>query len=166
MEKQKSFKIISTLCICLSVVAVLLLLLIAFVDVQMQFSGAGECISVAFFEKQKMAKADKIVISAEGKEIIITDTGLIRELVDQTTVATHANLGCGKNRQIDVYNGNKLIRSMKWGTCCDAVKVYETDIFHWLLSPTDLEGINGRNSGWVFLSNELVNKLDALIAQN
>ena len=148
--------------LCTILTAVLLFFSL-YAEVRMTISGQGKCFSVAFFETQKMAAADRIVIKGNGKEITITDTEVVRELAEQTTVATHANLGCAEDRQIEVYRGNKLIRSMKWGSCCHAVKVYETDVSHWLFSPTDLENLN-RNSGWVFLSNEMVDTLNALLA--
>ena len=70
-------------------------------------------------------------------------------------------MGCAKDRTIEVYKGDRLIRSMVWGTCCDSVKVYDADVGHWLL----LTG-SKNPSGFVSLSDELVAKLNNLIQEN
>lgn len=118
------------------------------------------CISVTF-DTWTMKQADKVIIKANDKEITVTDKVFIKEIVRETTVATNGPMGCAKDRTIEVYKGDRLIRSMVWGTCCDNVKVYDADVGHWLL----LTG-SKNPSGFVRLSDELVAKLNNLIQEN
>ncbi len=133
------------------------------VDIHVTPSGHGECISITFFENYTPEIVDKIVIKAEGQEITITDVSLIQELVSETSIATHANIGHAEHRIIDVYSGDKLLRSMAWGTCCDTVMVYKADSTHWLLTP---EPPATENRGCVYLSSALAAKLNALLANH
>jgi hypothetical protein len=126
-------------------------------------SGHGECISISFFEKYTPENVDKIVIKAQGQKVVITDPALIRELVSETAIATHANIGHAEQRHIYVYSGDQLLRSMAWGVCCDTVTVYEADSTHWMLAPEP--PVTG-NRGCVYLSNELAAKLNALLGEN
>lgn len=168
MPVSKKRRVCIVLCICLVIFSSLALFWTTHVSFyQNFFSGQyGRCISIAFFEKQKMEAVDRIILTAEGKEIIITDMSLIQEIVAETTVATHVNVGCMENRQIDAYCGNQLVRSMAWGTCCDEIKVYEADGAHWLFAPDDMNVKNQGNTGYVYLSKGLANRLNSIITQN
>lgn len=116
------------------------------------------CISFSMFGKLELKNVDRAVLSANGKEITITDESLLDEIVSETRVADEVRT-CGSfNKQIDLYSGDKLIRSMKWAECCDSVKVYEPDLTHWLISLDEYA-----DAGYVELSKDLVTKLNKLI---
>ena len=125
-------------------------------------SGTGECMSLSIGGKFELRNVDRAIISANGKVYTLTDVDLLEQLVSETRFATHVNLCSSPYRRIDLYCGDKLIRSMEWSDCCDTVKVYETDLTHWLIAPlgTKVEG------GYVKLSKELVNQLSALMDES
>lgn len=153
-------KWIITISICLA----LLLFLITSVSIRNNFvdDQYGECISIAFFEKWKMWTVDKVVIETDtGKRIEITDSELVEDILDETTVATHATQSKHGNyhRWIYLYDGDKLVRSMEWTQCCDTVEVYEADAGHWFITPDG----STADVGFVYLSDELVDEIDALL---
>ena len=165
--KERKKRII--ICVCLALVGVFAAILISSASCRSTFSagGTGECLSITFFEKHKIKKIDKVVLTdttnGENKVVIITDTELIREIVVETAVADRANLGCGKTdrRRIDLYHGDKCIRTMMWSDTSERmVNVYNSDLTHWLITPPFMF-LN--NDGWVELSVELDQKLTALI---
>ena len=139
----------------LCVVAMLLLL---FLCTCVSVGCSEDCISVAFFEKWETAQIDKIVVKADGKEIVITDQDLVSKIAKETTVATYAMIGCPEDRQIDAYSGDKLVRSMKWSTCQNSVKVYRADLLHWVIIPEF-----SAEYGFVFLTDEVVEQINALL---
>ena len=124
----------------------------------------GECISIAFFEKQRLWGVDKIIIESEdGNVIEITEKQLISDILDETAVATHASSPHGNyERSIYLYNGDKLVRSMKWTACCDTIEVYRADACHWFITP----GGGTADVGFVYLSEELITKIDTLLEAN
>ncbi len=167
MDAKRMKRII--ICISLALVGVFTAILISSANCRSTFSagGTGECLSITFFEKQKLKKIDKVVLTdttnGENKVVTITDKELIREIVEETAVADRANLGCGKTdrRQINLYHGDKLIRTMKWSDTSERmVNVYNSDLTHWLITPPF---VFFNNEGWVELSVELDQKLTALI---
>lgn len=122
---------------------------------------AGMGVSVAFFEKWKMWSIDRIVIETDtGKEVEITDSVMVDKIIDETAIATHgiSSKHGHYERWIYLYDGDELVRSMKWSTCDDMVELYEEDACHWLFA---VEGEG--NIGRVYLSEELVDKLEQLI---
>jgi len=151
--------IIITLSVCfvLAVLNVLQLLPFSF---GINLNDAYGCVTVTF-DTWTMKQADKVIIKANDKEITVTDKAFIKEIVEETTVATNGPVGCADDRTIAVYKGDRLIRSMSWGTCCDSVKVYDADAAHWVL----LTG-SKNPSGFVSLSDELVDKLNTLINES
>ena len=121
------------------------------------FSEAYAAMSVAF-DKQAMQSADRIVIRTGESEIQITDPAILAQIVKETAAATHTKVTCPEERWIDVYCGDRLIRSMGWSGCCDTVNVYDSDASHWVISVEGME-----DGGSVYLSQELVTKLNSLL---
>ena len=123
-------------------------------------SEAGECLSVALFGKLELKHVDKIVLRTVEQEIIITDAALIDEVVSETAIATHTQLcGCEADISIELFRGDKCVRSMEWEIGHNTVKVYETDISHWILIP-----LGKQNGGYVYLSDGLSSRLNGVIA--
>lgn len=110
------------------------------------------------FDKRAMRSADRIVLRTDTKEVEITDSALVSKIVDETAAATHMKLGCPEEKWIDVYCGDRLIRSMGWAPCADTVNVFDTDATHWIVT---IEG--GFEGGCIFLSAELADQLNALL---
>ena len=129
-----------------------------FVSVGMaNLSEAHGALSFAF-DKKLMQSVDRMVITADGRSVSITDRALLDAVVAETMVATHMDVHCTEDRRIDLYAGDALIRSMIWSTCCDTVLVYDTDESHWVVS---IEG--AEEGGCIILSNQLAKRLDAFI---
>ena len=119
----------------------------------------GVCLSVSLFGRFELRNIDRVVITSDGKEWTITDPDLIEQLCDETRVAEDINLCMRDSKTIDLYAGDSLVRSMKWGPCCDAVEVYKPGITHWLI------GSLGIDSGCVYLSDKLLAQLNAIIQE-
>lgn len=144
--------------ILLALAAVVVLITMVACNVSFGMStDAYAAMSIAF-DKQAMASADRVVVTAKGTEIEITDPKLIAQMVQETAAATHMKVTCSEDRRIDIYCGDRRIRSMGWSTCCDMVNVYDTDGTHWVIS---VEGIE--EGGSIYLSEELRSKLNTLI---
>ena len=117
----------------------------------------NECVSISLFGKWELKNVDCAVITIDGEKVTVTDENLLDELVSETRVADRVS-ACGESsRQIDLYSGDKLVRSMKWDACCNTVKVYEPGLTHWLISFKQ-----SVNAGYVQISNELASQLEAL----
>lgn len=116
-------------------------------------SDAYAAMSVAF-DKKSIHSVDRIIIINGTTEIEVDDPMVISQVIEETTVATHMKVTCPIGRQINLYCGDKLIRSMGWSRCCDTVNVYDTDITHWVVSVEGLE-----EGGSVYLSPGLVDTL-------
>lgn len=117
----------------------------------------SKCLAISPFGKLEIMGIDKAVITVDGETVTVTDTELLNRIVDETKVATEA-VSCDhglKDRTIDLYRGDKLVRSMKWYDCQDLVRVYDADLTHWIFSPAT-------EAGYVELSKELVKDLEAL----
>lgn len=151
--------VIITLSICLFMDVLNALQILPF-TYRVNLNDAYGCVTVTF-DTWAMKQADKVIIKANKKEITVTDKALIKEIIKETTVASNGPVGCANDRTIEVYKGDRLIRSMSWGTCCDSVKVYDADAGHWLL----LTG-SKNPSGFVSLSDELLSKLNTLINES
>jgi hypothetical protein len=122
-------------------------------------STGGSCIAVVF-DKASVMGADKIVYQIGSKEITITDPATVKEIASHFVVANRAGL-CNSqdNRYMFIYNGEKLVRSLRWRCCEEIVDIYEEDATHWLL-PAEC------HTGQVELSREFLNYLDSLIEGN
>ena len=125
----------------------------------------GECLSIAFFEKPKMWGVDRVVIEDNwgyyyGDCVEIAASELVNQIVKETTVASYATSekAIYPEYRIHLYNGDKLIRSMKWDGA-DYVEVYEADELHWLFTPKG--GV--AEVGMVKLSTNLKLELKALV---
>lgn len=124
----------------------------------------GECISISLFGKLELRDIDRVEIIGYAEQVTITDQELIRQITNETRIATYVRSDCWKpahcsdpHRQIELYRGDQMVRSMDWDACCDRVYVYERDLTHWLIPWwCDYEG------GYVSLSNELIERLNAL----
>ena len=124
----------------------------------------GECISISLFGKLELRDIARVEIIGYAEQVTITDQELIRQITNETRIATYVRSDCWKpahcsdpHRQIELYRGDQMVRSMDWDACCDRVYVYERDLTHWLIPWwCDYEG------GYVSLSNELIERLNAL----
>ncbi len=158
---KKRGKIIA-LSVCFVLLGSFLIFLITCVSFRQTIipGGAGECISIAFFEKQKMRTVDKVVLNVwvgkERKSVTVTDKNLIREITKEVTVATHTDLKVAPWGSIDLYSKDELVRSMVWNG--EDLEVYEEDLTHWLIFTTTGVGITT-------LSDELADKLHALLEE-
>ena len=148
--------------ICIMAICMLFILLIVFVSqfaaihVDNIFGEAGSCISVAL-DKNAMQKADKVVLYAAAKSVTVTDEMLIKEISDELQVANCTDL-CGAKRDwwIEIYDGDQLIRRMRWEDCHELVEVYTADSTHWVWPSTT-------KIGQAALSDALKAKLYQLI---
>ena len=149
------------LIIILSSAAIVLLIASQFVAIHngMFSSSGGSCIAVAF-DKASVMGADKIVYKAEGKEITITDPIVVKEIASHFVVATRAGL-CNSqdDRYMYIYNGDKLVRSLRWRCCEEIVDIYEEDATHWLFPPEC-------HTGQVELSKEFLDYLNAVLSSS
>ena len=147
--------------VAIAICAVVLVALFTFIGVRCTFfqNEASACLSVTL-DKIAMQTVDQVVITTEDKTVTITDRDFIKKLVQETKVATNGPFGCYFGGTIDLYNGDQLVRSMKWSTCCpNTVQVYSSSFLHWCFS---VEGFE--EYGVVFLSDELLEELNAYIA--
>ena len=151
-------------CLSLALIGSLLVYFISIVSFSQTFipGEAGECISIAFFEKQKMRTVDKVVLRVDEKVVTISDANLIHEIVKETTLATHTGLKFSSQGYIDLYSGDTLLRSMEWEVEKDTVKVYKPARTHWIIVPF-ANWDQRKNEGLVFLSASLADKLIALL---
>ena len=169
MEKKQRKPINSDLVIlaCLAVVVLFFAVCTSFRSNILQ-SGIGKCISVSLFGKLELLGVDRAELVVYGEEIEITDPELLSQIVKETKVATHMDTNCCQDCcgcpdphwGLNLYRGEKQVRSMVWLTCCDAMEVYKPDATHWLIPPPEVTA----EAGYVDLSGELVRKLDALIS--
>lgn len=144
----------------LCIVIVLLVVIICSLFRFTYFDGQpGECISVSLFGRFELQTVDKVVIASNGKEWTITDSNLIEQICNETRVAERINLCTESSKRIDLYSGDRLVRSMKWSGCCDTVEVYEPSITHWLIAPLG----DKAEGGYVELSDDLRAQLNAVM---
>ena len=122
-------------------------------------SVGGSCIAVVF-DKAEVKGADKVVYKAAGKEITITDSEAVKKIASQFVVANRAGL-CNSqdDRYMYIYNGDKLVRSLRWRCCEEIVDIYEADASHWLF-PSEC------STGQVELSKDFLDYLDGLVETN
>ena len=145
-----------------SIVFVLICVCCGLASANLIHGGPGKCVSIAPFGKLEVMGIDKAVITVGGVSVTVTDANLLSRIVDETKVATHSytcthdNM---KDRCIDLYRGDKLVRSMKWYECQDAVRVYDVDLTHWIFPEL---GAGVAEAGYAELSRELVKELNGL----
>lgn len=122
----------------------------------------GKCLAISPFGKLELLGVDKAVVTVDGEAVTVTDPALLERIVDETKVASlsYTCTGCNmKDRTIDLYRGDQLVRSMEWYDCQDGVRVYDTGLTHWIFPEP---GAGMAKAGYVELSRELVNELNAL----
>ena len=175
MPSAKKRSNIIALCICFVLLGSFLVFLITCVSFRQTMipGGPGECVSIAFFEKQKMRTVDKVVLNVwvgkERKSVTVTDKNLIREITKEVTVATHTGISVTPTGSIDLYSKEVLLRSMVWYREAKDVEVYQENRTHWIISP-NIFGYRGAKEsnddvGIVTLSDELADKLNALLEE-
>lgn len=121
----------------------------------------GACLAISPFGRLELLGVDKAVVTVDGETVTVTDGELLSRIVDETKVATHANV-CDDSmsvRTIKLYRGDRLVRSMKWSDCAGMLRVYEADLTHWILQEL---GAGYHQTGYVELSDELIRELEAL----
>ena len=162
MEKNKckSIKWKQIVAVCLTVVA-LYFLICPMIRVSIFETNMGECISVSLFGKWELRGIDKVVMTVRNKQIVVTDNNLVKQIADETRIATHVRSQCGApahcddpQGRLELYRGGELICSMDWDICCDIVNVYERDMTHWLI-PWRCKYYGG----YAYLSDELTGQL-------
>lgn len=167
MEQKKRKPINSDLIIlaCLAVVVLVFYICTSFRST-LDEGPPGECISISIFGKLELKNIDRAVVTVYAEEWTVTDADLVDQIVFETRTATRVDSEChadccgceDPHMQIDLYRGDKIIRSMEWQGCCDYVKVYEPDLTHWLFAPGyKIE------AGFVKLSDKLAKRLTDLL---
>ncbi|MBQ6851706.1 MAG: hypothetical protein IJO04_01565 [Oscillospiraceae bacterium] len=164
MTKGNNRSRILALCICILFWICIVVFLSTSVSYSRTYDSVEGCISIAFFEKQKMRTVDKVVLRTSEKTITITDPNLVREVTGETSVATHTGVKFPPEGYIDLYSGDVLVRSMLWGIGTQTVKVYEVDLTHWVIVPLLVD--QSKNPALAYLSDELAIKLNMLLEEN
>ena len=119
--------------------------------------GGGGCVAIVF-DKASVMGADRIVIREDGKEITVTDAEMVSAIASEFVVANKTALCDYTDRQIDIYNGDKLVRCVYWNSCCDLATIYDADVLHWIIPP---EG----KTGQVELSREFKDMVDRIVEE-
>ena len=116
---------------------------------------AGGCIAVVF-DKQDVKNADRIVLRDGDTVITLAEPTLVRDLASEFVVANRSGL-CGyyRDRWMEIYRGDRLVRNIHWNDHDDLVTAYEADAGHWVLF--------GGDKGQIQLSDEIVDTINALI---
>ena len=146
-------------------ICIIILILLALNLIGAQFIGihnglfsnaSGDCIAVVF-DKAAVLGSDKIVYVVGNKEVTISNPDSVKKIAKEFVVANRAGL-CNSldNRYMYIYNGDKLVRSMRWRCCEEIVDIYEEDSLHWLL-PSEC------NVGQVILSKDFLDYLDTFL---
>ena len=159
-KKTKPPRIIDKRKVAIVCVAIVLVLLFLNVGIRMNPFVSGGCFSFTF-DKLPMLLANKAVIRVGDDSYVITDSRLVNEITSETICATHTDLSYPKtDRWIDIYCGNKLIRSMRWDDLHDGIIVYnvhdDSGMLHWLFPSYGGDGI-------VYPSEELISQLNEII---
>lgn len=145
----------------IGIVVVLALLCCIFVDVSVESvirGESGSCICVVF-DKPFVKGADRIVIYEGDQVITVTDKETVRGIADLFVVANCTALcSPGNQRRIEIYNGNQLVRDIRWTECQSEYYIYECDLFHWVFPEF--------GDGEVSLSSEDSQWLEGIIAQH
>ena len=166
MEEKKCKQIESKWIVlaCL-IVAALYFLTCPMIRVSIFETNMGECFSISLFGKLELRGIDKVVMTLHDEQIVITDGNLIEQIATETRIATHVRSHCGApaycddpQGRLELYRGDRLVRSMDWDLCCDMVKVYGGNLTHWLI-PWFCESYGG----YVYLSDGLTGQLYGLV---
>lgn len=158
-KKDRNWDLVILACVC---PVVLLFLCCGLVSCNLFSRDAGACLAISPFGRLELLGVDKAVVAVDGEAVTVTDPELLGRIVDETKVATHANVCdgcCMKERSIQLYRGDRLVRSMKWIDGHDSIRVYEADLTHWIFQEV---GAGFRQTGYVELSDELIRELEGL----
>ena len=117
-----------------------------------------------------MNSVDRMFIKTVNGVTVITDEALIKEVVEQTIIGNSIGVQCfgwqegtDKENMVSLYNGDKLVRNMKQSVSQDgcwgnskynnfiAIKIFENSLKH---------RINDSSEAWVYLSIDLVEKIE------
>lgn len=120
----------------------------------------GRCLSISLVGKWELRDVDKAVITHNGKTVSTTDLEFLSQLTKETQTATHGGDHGDESVKIQLYCGDKLVRTMYFSECCHTITVYETDATHWIFSWWILDHYE---SGYVFASNSLADQIYDLI---
>ena len=110
--------------------------------------GGGGCVSVVF-DKASVMGADRIVFRENGREITVTDAEIVSRIAAEFVVANKTALCDHTDMQIDLYNGDALVRRVFWNESCALATIYDADATHWVIP---FEG----KTGQVELSREFI----------
>ena len=147
-----------SICICMISAAIIFLIASQFIGIHngLFSSTGGSCIAVVF-DKASVMSADRIVYRVGDQEITITEPDTVKMIASQFVVANRAGLcNARDDRYMYIYNGEKLVRSLRWRCCEEIVDIYEEDATHWLFPPEC-------HTGQVELSRDFLNYLDSLL---
>ena len=151
-------KTLLLLCLCLVCAAGINLIAAQFIGIHngLFSSAGGSCIAVVF-DKADVMHADRIVYQVGDQEITITDPDTVKKIASQFVVANRSGLcNAQDDRYMYIYNGNRLVRSLRWRCCEEIVDIYEEDARHWLFPPEC-------HTGQVELSQDFLDYLDSLL---
>lgn len=133
-----------------------LFMLILNVGISVNLRDSGGCISVTF-DKFPMLLVNKAVLCVDGKQYDISDSKLVRQIANESIVATNTDLCIhSKERWIDLYLGNLLVRRIYWEPEHDMFIVYKESLIHWIFFSFEGDGL-------VFPSDELIQSLESII---
>lgn len=129
-----------------------------FVAVSASLREGGGCVAVVF-DKGAVMEADRIVIREGETAVTITEPEAVREIAAAFVVANRTDL-CGyhKDKWMEIYNGDTLVRHIHWNDHDELVEVYEADACHWIWPSYS-------KIGQVQLSDEMVAKLDEITSR-
>ena len=147
-----------TICACMISASIIILIISQFIGIHngLFSSVGGSCIAVVF-DKAAVMGADRIIYQVGDQEITITEPDTVKKIASQFVVANRAGLcNAQDDRYMYIYNGGRLVRSLRWRCCEEIVDIYEEDATHWLFPPEC-------HTGQVELSREFLNYLNSLL---
>lgn len=149
------------LCISILIILIVFLILSRFIAINNGlFSSAGGSCFAVVFDKNVVLNADRILYQVGNQQVEITDPDAVRKIASEFVVANRAGLcNAQDDRYMYIYNGDRLVRSLRWRCCEEIVDIYEEDAAHWLFPPEC-------HTGQVELSREFLAYLDDLLSSD
>ena len=125
------------LCISILIILIVFLILSRFIAINNGlFSSAGGSCFAVVFDKNFVLNADRILYQVGNQQVEITDPDAVRKIASEFVVANRAGLcNAQDDRYMYIYNGDRLVRSLRWRCCEEIVDIYEEDATHWLFPP-------------------------------
>ena len=150
----------------ITILAGILLLLVIGIIIASQFMAIHiddfrnlGCTAVVF-DKWDMDRVDRVVIETPNGETTITNEDLIRQITQETMVATSSGIKMAYGGTvIKLYCNDRLIRSMRQGTgegYEKIVEVYTVDKYHPIFR-------DDADTGQIQLSSDLLEKIKAAL---